>query len=109
MKERYHKISKSVPEEEIQKEMEKFYIEVIDSLKPPASLDAKKDPKKKPATRRRSYGEDKPKGKTKSAPKAEAKASEVEAVRPEEHHTEIDVHLNENGLDSFVFISSLIF
>mmetsp|Transcript_4897 Transcript_4897/g.4985 ORF Transcript_4897/g.4985 Transcript_4897/m.4985 type:complete len:302 (+) Transcript_4897:44-949(+) len=80
MKEKYEKLTTTTPnltEEEKQKDMEKYYNELLLSLKPPASLDSlrKEQTKKKQPTRRRSYGDDKLKSKRDLPPRPQGKNS----------------------------------
>lgn len=111
MKEHYDKVSKTLPQDDVQSHMEKFYGELISSLNPPKPLDAqrKEHGKKKVATRRRSYGEEKLKKKD-LPPKAPVEHSQqqvttergnqgTETHRHEESSIKDEVahHIDENG------------
>jgi hypothetical protein len=124
MKENYEKIVHTIPEDEVQARMEKYYSELINSLKPPASLDGnlKDHGKKKTATRRRSFGDDKykkknlppkppPPNKTNSTVET-AHGSEVahqDHQEHEHHHHQDEAGQNdETGKSSSSSLSSLL-
>jgi hypothetical protein len=119
MKENYDKISKTLPQSDVQSHMEKFYGELISSLKPPKPLDAQRKDhgKKKVATRRRSYGEDKLKKKD-LPPKPPGHSqippteSGIQIIQGHHEETSIQVegghHLDENGSKfSLIFLTHL--